>query len=86
MKQYLGLFLENYIPQNLNTTIEILKDEIIVEMLNLKKNTILNVGQNVSVPSRNYHNVYTVSSIPSCYMYVYLNQSDIEIVELWNRY
>ncbi len=30
--------------------------------------------------------VHTTSSTPSCYMYVYLNQSDVEIVRLWDRY
>ena len=30
--------------------------------------------------------VHTVSSSPSCYMYVYRNQSDVEIVDLWDRY
>jgi len=51
-----GLFLENYIPPDLNTTIEVLEGEILVEMLTLQKNVTLNVGQNVSVPSGDYHN------------------------------
>ncbi len=53
---YLGLFLENYIPPDLNTTIEVLEGQITVEMLSLKKNVTLNVGQNISVPSGDYHN------------------------------
>jgi hypothetical protein len=79
-----------------------LEGEVIVEMLGLKKNVTLSVGQNVTVPSGDYHNglfelnyfllrnflllVHTISSTPSCYMYVYLNQSDVEIVQLWDRY
>ncbi len=51
-----GLFLENYIPPDLNTTIEVLEGQIVVEMLSLKKNVTLDVGQNVSVPSGDYHN------------------------------
>jgi vitamin K-dependent gamma-carboxylase len=51
-----GLFLENYIPHDLNTTIEVLEGEITVEMLSLKKNVTLNVGQNITVPSGDYHN------------------------------
>ncbi|CAF1262070.1 unnamed protein product [Adineta steineri] len=81
-----GLFLENYIPADLNTTIEVLEGQIVVEMLGLKENVTLNVGQNMSVPNGDYHNVYTISSTPSCYMYTYLNQSDVEIVHLWDRY
>jgi vitamin K-dependent gamma-carboxylase len=81
-----GLFLENYIPPDLNTTIEVLEGQILVEMLGLKQNVTLNVGQNITVPSGDYHNVHTISSSPSCYMYVYLNQSDVEIVQLWDRY
>lgn len=81
-----GLFLENYIPPDLNTTIEVLEGQITVEVLSRKENITLNPGQNLTVPSGDYHNVYTVSSTPSCYMYVYLNQSDAEIVRLWDRY
>ncbi|CAF1142299.1 unnamed protein product [Rotaria sordida] len=81
-----GLFLENYIPPDLNTTIEVLEGEVIVELISLKKNITLNVGQNLTVPNGDYHNVYTVSSTPSCYMYVYLNQSDADIVHLWDRF
>jgi hypothetical protein len=40
----------------LNTTIEVLEGQITVEMLSLKKNVTLNVGQNISVPSGDYHN------------------------------
>lgn len=98
---YEGLHLENYIPPDLNTTIEVLEGQVIVEMLGTKRNVTLNVGQNLTVPSGDYHNgklfivsyfyalfslVYTVSPTPSCYMYVYLNQSDVEIVHLWDRY
>ena len=82
----LGLFLENYIPPDLNTTIEVLEGQILVEILGLQKNITLNVGQNLTVPSGDYHNVHTISSTPSCYMYVYLNQSDVEIVKLWDKY
>ncbi|CAF3404201.1 unnamed protein product [Rotaria sp. Silwood1] len=81
-----GLFLENYIPPDLNTTIEVLEGEITVELISLQRNITLNVGQNISVPSGDYHNVYTISSTPSCYMYVYLNQSDADIVHLWDRF
>ena len=98
-----GLFLENYIPADLNTTIEVLEGQITVEVISQKTNVTLDVGQNITVPSGDYHNgkppsafasntclpfslVYTVSPTPSCYMYVYLNQSDVEIINLWDRY
>ena len=52
----LGLYLENYIPPDLNTTIEVLEGEVIVEMIGSQKNVTLNVGQNITVPSGDYHN------------------------------
>ena len=52
----LGLHLENYIPPDLNTTIEVLEGEVIVEMIGSQKNVTLNVGQNITVPSGDYHN------------------------------
>ena len=33
-----------------------------------------------------FSQVYTISPTPSCYMYVYLNQSDVQLVQLWDRY
>lgn len=51
-----GLHLENYIPPDLNTTIEVLEGEVVVEMLGIKKNQTLRVGQNLTVPSGDYHN------------------------------
>lgn len=53
---YSGLFLENYIPPDLNTTIEVLEGEVLVEMIGTKENVTLKVGQNVTVPSGDYHN------------------------------
>ncbi|CAF0926611.1 unnamed protein product [Didymodactylos carnosus] len=81
-----GLHLENFIPYDLNTTIEVLEGKIIVEHISEKKNMTLDVGDKTIVPNGDYHNVYTISSSPSCYMYVYINQSDVEILTLWDKY
>jgi hypothetical protein len=51
-----GLHLENYIPPDLNTTIEVLEGQILVEMMSTKTNVTLDVGQNITVPSGDYHN------------------------------
>lgn len=51
-----GLHLENYIPPDLNTTIEVLEGQIVVEMMGQKTNVTLDVGQNITVPSGDYHN------------------------------
>ncbi|CAF0789380.1 unnamed protein product [Didymodactylos carnosus] len=80
------LHLENFIPYDLNTTIEVLEGKVIVEYLKEKKNVTLNVGEKASVPNGDYHNVYTISPNPSCYMYVYINQSDVEMFTLWDKY
>jgi hypothetical protein len=51
-----GLHLENYIPPDLNTTIEVLEGRILVEILSKQINVTLDVGQNITVPSGDYHN------------------------------
>ncbi|PIO34952.1 hypothetical protein AB205_0008890, partial [Aquarana catesbeiana] len=52
-----GLFLENYLHEDLsNTSIQVLQGEL---------------------PGGEYHKVFTVSSGPSCYMYLYVNTTAV---------
>jgi vitamin K-dependent gamma-carboxylase len=67
--------LENYVAAGLNTTIEVLHGKVNVEVVDQKKNYTLNVGEKVDVPSGRYHNVYTISDTPSCFLYIYRNET-----------
>ncbi|OWF37824.1 vitamin K-dependent gamma-carboxylase-like [Mizuhopecten yessoensis] len=69
-----GLTLENYIQPDLgNTSITLLKGEVIVEIVDRKRNYTLTEGQQLQLPADAFHNVHTVSSEPSCYMYIFIN-------------
>ncbi|XP_060082240.1 vitamin K-dependent gamma-carboxylase-like [Ylistrum balloti] len=77
-----GLTLENYIQPDLgNTSITLLKGKVIVEIVDKKKNYTLTEGQQIQVPAAAFHNVHTVSSEPSCYMYIFINTT-MEAFEL----
>lgn len=49
-------------------------------------NKTLVAGEKIKVPSGQYHNVYTVSSEPSCYFYVYVNQTSILMSRLFDKF
>jgi hypothetical protein len=49
-------------------------------------NRTLVAGQKIKVPSGEYHNVYTISVEPSCYFYVYVNQSAISTSRLFEKF
>lgn len=70
-----GLVLENFIQPDLqNASIALLKGAVVVETLGPHpRNYTLTAGQQMQVPADAFHNVYTVSSEPSCYMYIYVN-------------
>ena len=42
-------------------------------------NHTVNVGEEITVPSNDTHLVYTVSDMPSCWMYIYMNTTE------WNN-
>lgn len=49
-------------------------------------NRTLVAGEKIKVPSGEYHNVYTISAEPSCYFYVYVNQTSISISRLFEKF
>jgi len=38
------------------------------------------------LPPSEFHNVHTVSDVPSCYMYVFINTTDIEFQKNFTEY
>lgn len=69
-----GLHLENYVAKRLNATIEVLNGQVNVET-DKDTNYTLNVGDKLQLPPGNYHKVYTISDQPSCYLYMFLNET-----------
>ncbi|XP_050394732.2 vitamin K-dependent gamma-carboxylase [Patella vulgata] len=77
-----GLYLENYVQEDLgNTSITVLKGKVLVELVDKHKNYTLMEGESMQVPAGNFHNVHTISSTPSCYMYIYVNTTDVNFME-----
>lgn len=82
-----GLYLENYVQEDLgNTSITVLAGEIVVELADRKENYSLSVNQSMQLPPSEFHNVHTVSDVPSCYMYVFINTTDIEFQKNFTEY
>ncbi|KAI4464636.1 vitamin k-dependent gamma-carboxylase [Holotrichia oblita] len=71
-----GLYLENYISQDLaNVSLTILEGEVIYEdELKLGSVRLKKDGRKF-VPTGIFHKVHTVSATPSCYIYTYLNKT-----------
>lgn len=66
--------MENYIHKDLtNVSVTGLAGDIFVEIDQTNKS--LNPGENIYIPERRFHKIYTVSETPSCYMYVYTNNT-----------
>lgn len=77
-----GLHLEAFIQEDLgNTSITLLSGSVVVELVDLNKNYSLNPGDKIQVPPGQFHKVHTVSEEPSCYMYIYINTTYVEIME-----
>lgn len=79
----IGLLLENYISGDLrNVTLTILEGEVTyqVEGKNepLQK---LGKGASVEVETEIFHKIQTVSSVPSCFMYTYINSTSEHLKE-----
>ncbi|XP_069773792.1 vitamin K-dependent gamma-carboxylase [Narcine bancroftii] len=82
-----GLHLENFVSEDLgNTSIQVLKGELAVEIVAETKNYSLKVGDQMQLPAGEYHNVYTVSQDPSCYMYIYVNTTMVQFEENYTRF
>ncbi|XP_077592991.1 vitamin K-dependent gamma-carboxylase [Stigmatopora nigra] len=81
-----GLHLENFVSEDLgNTSIHLLQGRLNVEVVEEKKNYSLEAGEKIQVPAGAYHRVYTVSEVPSCYMYVYVNTTEAELQQSFNK-
>ncbi|XP_074647934.1 vitamin K-dependent gamma-carboxylase-like isoform X2 [Tubulanus polymorphus] len=92
-----GLMLENYVQDDLNlTTIEVLQGQIRVEILEPAiedgqsgesvKNVTLNVKDQLDLKPGVFHNVHTISSTPSCYMYKFINRTHEELMQKVDEY
>ncbi|XP_062913193.1 vitamin K-dependent gamma-carboxylase isoform X1 [Mobula hypostoma] len=82
-----GLHLENFVSEDLgNTSIQVLKGELAVEIVAEKKNYSLKEGDKMQLPAGDYHNVYTMSEEPSCYMYIYVNTTMVKLEENYTRF
>lgn len=92
-----GLKLENYISIYLNTTIEVLNGLVNVEfdtksenergiLVYKKTNVTLGPGERLNVPSGAFHNVFTISEEPSCFFYIYINETALEVSKLYERF
>ncbi|XP_078421916.1 vitamin K-dependent gamma-carboxylase isoform X2 [Cetorhinus maximus] len=82
-----GLHLENFVSEDLgNTSIQVLKGEVAVEVVAEKKNYTLKEGEKMQLPAGDYHQVYTVSEDPSCYMYIYVNTTMVRFEENYTRF
>ncbi|XP_067396404.1 vitamin K-dependent gamma-carboxylase [Emydura macquarii macquarii] len=75
-----GLHLENFVSEDLgNTSLQLLKGEVVVEIVKEQRNYTLQEGDRMQLPPGEYHKVHTVSPEPSCYMYVYINTTDLAL-------
>nr|XP_055183102.1 vitamin K-dependent gamma-carboxylase isoform X3 [Nyctereutes procyonoides] len=75
-----GLHLENFVSEDLgNTSIQLLQGEVTVELVAEQKNQTLHEGEKMQLPAGEYHKVYTISPSPSCYMYIYVNTTELAL-------
>ncbi|XP_064163708.1 vitamin K-dependent gamma-carboxylase [Anguilla rostrata] len=75
-----GLHLENYVSKDLgNTSVQVLQGQVSVEIVEEKTNYTLLPGDQMKLPAGAYHKVYTVSDQPSCYMYIYVNTTEVAL-------
>uniref|UniRef100_A0A8C0GZV1 Vitamin K-dependent gamma-carboxylase n=1 Tax=Chelonoidis abingdonii TaxID=106734 RepID=A0A8C0GZV1_CHEAB len=75
-----GLHLENFVSEDLgNTSLQLLKGEVVVEIVKEQRNYTLQEGDRMQLPPGEYHKVHTVSPEPSCYMYIYVNTTDVAL-------
>ncbi len=82
-----GLNMDQFVPKDLgNTTVTVLNGDIIVEMNDQSKNVTLKQGEKFQVPAGEFHTTHTVSDTPSCYMYIYINTTEVELVEKIAKY
>ncbi|XP_069475149.1 vitamin K-dependent gamma-carboxylase isoform X2 [Ambystoma mexicanum] len=81
-----GLHLENFVSEDLgNTSIQLLKGEVQVEIVKEEKNYTLKEGEGMQLPAGEYHKVFTVSDTASCYMYIYVNTTAVVLEQNLTR-
>ncbi|EEB12966.1 vitamin k-dependent gamma-carboxylase, putative [Pediculus humanus corporis] len=69
-----GMHLENYIEMEFtNVTVTVLEGTITLEQGN--NNNTLAKGDFAKINEGTFHKIYTISTVPSCYMYTYNNFS-----------
>ncbi|NXO21581.1 VKGC carboxylase, partial [Cisticola juncidis] len=75
-----GLHLENFVSEDLgNTSLRVLRGKVVVELVEQQQNHSLQEGEGMQLPAGQYHKVHTVSPEPSCYMYLYVNTTALEL-------
>uniref|UniRef100_A0A8D2PJJ6 Gamma-glutamyl carboxylase n=1 Tax=Zosterops lateralis melanops TaxID=1220523 RepID=A0A8D2PJJ6_ZOSLA len=75
-----GLHLENFVSEDLgNTSLRVLRGKVVVELVEQQQNHSLQVDEGMQLPAGQYHKVHTVSPEPSCYMYLYVNTTALEL-------
>lgn len=69
-----GLSMDNYVvPEMDNVTLMVLHGAVKFYQENDTKGSSLSVGQSVLVKPGNFHKVETISDVPSCFFYTYIN-------------
>ncbi|NXB58165.1 VKGC carboxylase, partial [Struthidea cinerea] len=75
-----GLYLENFVSEDLgNTSLRVLQGKVLVELVEQQQNHSLQEGEGMQLPAGQYHKVHTVSPEPSCYMYLYVNTTALQL-------
>lgn len=70
-----GLTFQNYIvPEMDNVTLSVLEGAVKIEYQN-ESSSSLSKGQNFHIKSGVFHKVTTLSDVPSCYLYTYINST-----------
>ncbi|CAG5134217.1 unnamed protein product [Candidula unifasciata] len=82
-----GMYLENYVqPDYGNTSITVLAGEVILELVDLKKNITLGPDKSVQIAADTFHNVHTVSETPSCYLYMFVNTTEARFLQKYSQF
>lgn len=82
-----GMYLENFLHEDLgNTSVTLLKGEVMVELVDRGKNVTLQEGDQLQLPVNEFHNIHTISDTPSCYMYIFVNTTEVDIKYILGLY
>ncbi|BFZ02577.1 hypothetical protein BsWGS_05616 [Bradybaena similaris] len=82
-----GMSLESYVqPDYGNTTFTVLAGRVIVELVDERKNVTLAPEQSIQITADAFHKVHTVSETPSCYMYVYVNTTEKDLMKSYQQF